>query len=357
MTKSDNEQSENLISLMGDRFLTLAKNDKHSRVDIHVRGSFDSPQDSTKDLTELYDLSETYNTACIYINSEGGRIDTLMELVNVLGKFDSVITVVTSNASSAAFMLWSIGDVRVVCPSAELMVHRETSGYIDKTYPMHDRVTFLKRRFDKLFVDLCNDILTEEELEEAKRGELWFLGEDFIERGNAISWETFIERDQQNVDVLPILTLDERMYAEIGGMFIPVESIELNENEAYRPLDIIYAVPKVQSLMSSELNGNYAVEENKNEDVDNTLSLVYITDIDQVRDLLREAFGPGNFSVEMRYMDEHGKDCNFARVYGILDNRKVRIFADSTYQILNYYTVQYVIELINEAIEDSQGKQ
>jgi len=349
MTKLDHEQHDNLMSLMGDRFLTLAKNDKHNRVDIHVRGEFDSPQNSTKDLTELYDLSETYTTACIYINSEGGRIDTLMELVNVLGKFDSVITVVTSNASSAGFMLWSIGDVRVVCPSAEMMVHRETSGYIDKTYPMHDRVTFLKRRFDKLFVDLCNDVLTEEELEEAKRGELWFLGEDFIDRGIAVSWESFIERDQQNVDVLPILTFDDVMYAEVGGMFIPVEEIKFKEYEAYRPMDIVYALPNTESIVSVEdVEDEYT--ETKEKPDDDTTSITCpeeaVGSFDTVRDILRNKFGKGNFSVETAGL------FGYTALYGKLGGKKRKVLEGDYYEILEDYTTNDIFDLIENVIND-----
>lgn len=297
--KNDNPTEEMNLMMPMNRFITIAKNDELGRVDIHLRGIFESPQSCTQELTELHHLSNQYPTACVYINSDGGRIDLLMELTNILKKFQSVITVVTSNAASAGFMLWCIGDVRVVCPHAEIMAHRETSGMIDKTHPMSDRVEFLKRRFDHLFIDLCGDFLTEDEIEQAKRGELWFLGEDFIGRQQAISWEKFCGVDSAPLEPLPLITIDDIMYMEVSGMLMPVEDIQLKDGELYNPHQIIYGVESPKNLLEGLVECDDEEEPEEEESpVEEDLSTSVIGTEDKFRHVLRQRFGRGKYQIK-----------------------------------------------------------
>lgn len=316
--KNDNQSEEMNLMMPMNRFITLAKNDELGRVDVHLRGIFESPQSCTQELTELHHLSSQYPTACVYINSDGGRIDLLMELTNILKKFQSVITVVTSNAASAGFMLWCIGDVRVVCPHAEIMAHRETSGMIDKTHPMSDRVEFLKRRFDHLFVDLCGDFLTEEEIELAKRGELWFLGEDFIEREQAISWEKFCSVDSAPPEPIALVNIDDVVYMDVSGLLMPVKDIEMDDGELYNPHQIIYGVHNPKNL----LEGLVEPDENEEEDSRN-LSQDVIGTEERFRSILRDAFGKGQYQISKDVTVMGGE---YWSVYVFVESTKYHFF-------------------------------
>lgn len=308
----NDDQSEAIqIPAMKQPLLTLVKNDAHDRVEVHLRGTFDSPQECTSELTELHQLAEMYPTALVYIGSRGGQIDMLMELAGALERFDNLITVSLAEASSAGFMLWCLGDVRVVSPTAEMMVHRETSGYANKTDLVLERFEFLKRRFEAIFEQMCGHILDEEEMEKARRSEVWFIGQDFIDRGKAISWDQFHVRDTTPQDVMEIVDVDGKRYLSKEGILIPV-TLDLDGDKAYSLFEIMYGVKEPEGITIYGDDGEELEEEKQNAIHDEECDIQLKVPEYQfnnwestntrhkyrvLRSLLRSVFGKGNFRV------------------------------------------------------------
>lgn len=308
--KQNDEGDMAALPMFKNPFITILKNDRHQRIEIHLRGYFESPQESTQQLTEIYQLAEMYPTALVYITSGGGRVDLLMELYNALKKFDHVITVVNSDASSAGFMLWATGDVRVVCDHAEMMIHRESGGSMGKTDQMIDRVDFMKRRFEKIFAMFCDDVLSEEEKQRARLTEVWFTGEDMIERGAAISWDQFQQLDTQPYNSVEIIERDGAAYLRQGNYLTPV-NVTPTEDAMYSIFDVLYDVPDKKNIIDgytlAEVAGMEEPTDEKEESADD-LDQYHGYDLNDplnehnVRDILRKVFGKGKFRVYGNYL-------------------------------------------------------
>lgn len=294
---SDKNEEIQMLA-MPQPFMHMIKNDKHNRIELHLRGEFGSPQESTQALTELYQLSEMYPTCLVFINSNGGRIDILMEIINCLKKFETVITVVTSNAASAGMMLWGIGDIRVTCPHTEFMAHRETSGYIDKSDAMFDRAAFLKRRFDNLFMELSKDVLTDEEIDAARKGEVWLLGQDLIDRGVAISWDHFHMADRMPIEHVPLISRGDKFYVEVEGTLMEA-NLDINDDAAYHPADIYYDMPFPVNLfaeLSDSLKEAVAISEDMKDHEEEQWYTPFETE-NSLREFMRDLVGKGNYQL------------------------------------------------------------
>ena len=298
--KLNDEQEQQKVLSMIRPFMSVVKNDSHGRVELHLRGEFGSPQASTLELTELTNLSEVYPTCVVYINSIGGRVDLLREIVAILEKFQNIITVVTSNANSAGLMLWGIGDLRVVCPHAELMAHREMSGYMDKTDAFIGRGEFLKRRFELMFNDMCGGILTDEEIDKARFTEVWLLGQDMIDRGVAISWEQFHVMDTTPVESMRVISRNGQLYVQSSDGDLMKANVEFDQSTLYSFLDVMYGdesptddieesePPIQQSPFTQKIeNGKFVVSDSDTTKIAPS----------EIRFILRTIFGKGNFKV------------------------------------------------------------
>lgn len=290
MKNKTSNDDELQIPMLKQPFMSMIENDRHGRIELHLRGGFDSPQENNQQLTELAQLAEEYPVALVYINSGGGRVDLLMELIHILKKFETVITVCLSDAASAGFMLWCTGDVRVVAHSAEMMAHRESSGWQGKTDHVIERYDFIKRRFEFVFKDLCGEVLTDDEMEKARRSELWFLGQDMIDRGVAISWEQFHKNDTDPYSSFEIVERGEGQYMRVGNYMVPV-NIEVVEGELYSIFEILYGMQNPKNLVES-------VEEEMGEDSSPASPTPEPTlSEEEIRDTLRGVFGKGNYRI------------------------------------------------------------
>jgi len=301
--------------------ITLFRNDTHNRVELHLRGEFGSPQECTAEIAELGQLSTQYSTILVYISSIGGRIDLLMEIMGMLEKFNTIITATLSDANSAGFMLWARGDVRVVAPTAEMMIHRETSGYINKTDLVLERYEFVKRRFERIFVEFCGHILTQEEMDRARISEVWLLGQDLIDRQKAISWEQFHSNDTLPREVMEIVEVRGQRYVVQDGEFLVPVDVVFSSDAVYSVFDVVYDLPETISLINDSQDATDEDDEDdddeENDDAKQLEAKTFIEDdfpdwwttihfgtyniisserVDVLRDIMRSVFGKGKYA-------------------------------------------------------------
>lgn len=210
------------------KFLTISVNGDIP--ELHVRGQFGNPVESSGELAVLMRLAEEYHTIRVYINSEGGRVDMLTELANILRKFTTVITVGGGNIASAGFSLWCIGDVRVIQPHTWIMAHRETYGMYGKTQHHKDLAEYNDKLYGQMLSDMTSCVLSEEEVEYAKVNELYLEPDELVSRGAAIYWDDYISRSA-DVDAMTQISLYEfkgkLFMSGSGGTLSPVQEIRL----------------------------------------------------------------------------------------------------------------------------------
>lgn len=211
------------------RFLTVVMNDETPEV--YVRGYFTDPEEFTTEVAAIHKLSEEYETIKVYINSGGGRVDTLIDLHSALRKFSTIITIASGTIASAAFNLWCAGDIRVIQRHTWVMSHRESyfGGY-SKTQHHKELAEYNDLLHGEMLAEFCIDVLTPEEIERAKTSEVYLMPNVLVERGVAIWWEEFLKRDQMVSEMggVTLYTIGEKMFMKgYNGVLTPVEEIRV----------------------------------------------------------------------------------------------------------------------------------
>lgn len=234
------------LPMQKPKFLSIAKNDDKERVEVFVKGIFDDPQNNTYELGMLNNLTSEYSTVVVYINSQGGQIDMLTELMSILRRFDLVITVGSGTVASAAFMLWSIGDVRVLQKYTTMMMHRESYSMVGKTDQHVEYAQFVQKVNTKMMEEICEEVLTEEELHKMRTTEVFFCENDMFEREVAIPWEQFCEHDDHTVEIDYLFKMNDQMYMKYGDLFVEVTHIEVGDG--YASHELIYDLPNKTAI-------------------------------------------------------------------------------------------------------------
>lgn len=191
MSQQNNEQPATLplSSLMGESPFRLE--DKGSYLKLTLHGFFSSVDENTKIVEDLYEASSHHNSVEVWINSEGGQVSLLIEIIEALKQFETVVTICNSSAFSAGAMLWSFGDIRVSSPYATIGFHRESYGFYGKTDQHSDLLDHQKKIYPILLEETCGHILSESEKEKARMTELYFTGKDMIDGKHAISYDDY----------------------------------------------------------------------------------------------------------------------------------------------------------------------
>lgn len=180
---------------------------------------FNEIEDYLAIIEKLEALSEKYTTIIVDINSEGGYLRTLTHLVNVIKKYKFVVTINSSVALSAGFILWCLGDIRLAYPYSEFMWHRESWSIFGKTNNQKRYVEHNNYIYEIFIKDIVKDVLTKEQLELGEETEVYFLGEQLIKEGVAI--------DATNFNLDEILFLDNTYTCVVDDSCIAIKDGDL----------------------------------------------------------------------------------------------------------------------------------
>lgn len=245
--KFENEDEEGVM-LDTSSLILITTNPLKNRVEVHIRGPFVPPHMVSTQIATLYDMANQYDTVLVYINSPGGTLDTLTELLGAFSLFTTVITVAAGSAGSAGFFLWASGHIRVVQKYTVLMAHRESYRFDGKTDQHIEMGVFTNKICGSMIEDLCGDMLTDEEKHRIKTTEVFLSDQDMIDRKKAITWSQFVARDNFQPEYRTVMTLNETEFELDGDCAID------NNGNVYNISELIYDVPEktVYSLDSPE---------------------------------------------------------------------------------------------------------
>jgi ATP-dependent protease ClpP protease subunit len=238
------------------KFISIIENG--GRVEVYVRGS---PMESTRELIALQQASENFDTAIVWINSPGGDVSLLVELMNILKNFNNLVTIGTGQIASAGAMLWCIGDVRVLMDYTDFMIHRESYYYgYAKTQEHLEHASHTNRLYTKMIVQLFGGILTEEEIEKAKLTEVFFVPDELIERGVAISYEQFKKYDMIEATVRNLVVMNNITFMDNqDGTMTMLEGIEFGTTA--KSSEVQYILLNEIDYMGSMYEGEEVLEE------------------------------------------------------------------------------------------------
>lgn len=227
--------------------ILVTVNNTKQRVEVHVRGPFVPPHMVSTQIATIYELAEKYDTVLIYINSPGGGVDTLTELLGAFSRFKTVITVACGQVASAGFFLWCFGHIRVVQKYTVIMAHRESYRFDGKTQQHSEFATFTEEVCGSMIEDLCGKVLTVSEMDRIRLTEVFLSDKNMIERQFAIPWEQFIKRDELTLNVQTTAMIDDKIYIIEGDIATDEETgygYDLNE--------LMYDVPNKKILLNQE---------------------------------------------------------------------------------------------------------
>lgn len=223
------------------QFMSFVEYQDLNYVELYVRGEFVNSEQVADQFAILYSMQSKYPEIHVYINSVGGNVATCLEMIAILQKFSYAITVSTSEISSAGFLLWSIGKIRVLTDHTSIMHHRESYMFVGKTQQHADYSEHTNQVFQRVYRDYLIDLITEEEQNRASYTEVYFSGKDFIDRGVAIHYDEFVElRRQEHITTQSLIKVhDVYFVVDDHGNARAVENIELSE-EIFNIYDLIY---------------------------------------------------------------------------------------------------------------------
>jgi ATP-dependent protease ClpP protease subunit len=161
------------------------------RVEVSIRGEILEIEEHSTEIQKIQDLSDKYSIVHVYINSPGGSLMTCIEMLNVLRGYTHKVTFAIGEASSAGFIIWSIGDIRVVDPYTILMNHRESYGNWGKTSQHLSMANVSDRIYESLYHDTVYPLLSDKEIETSLVSEVWIPATDMVERGHAITMDQY----------------------------------------------------------------------------------------------------------------------------------------------------------------------
>ena len=160
---------------------------------VRIYGSIEEPEEYIEELAKLDFLATQYDAVEITLNSPGGSLNTTVDIISIINNFKYIITIGKGEIASAAFMLWSIGNVKVVTDYSMYMAHRESYGMYGKTSEHKDAANIFGAVYEELFEECFGNILTDNEKQIAERSEAWISYKDLCSRDGIISFDEYIE--------------------------------------------------------------------------------------------------------------------------------------------------------------------
>lgn len=181
--------------------ITVGFNERKSVVELKIIGEIHEPREYVREFYILEELSVEYRILQITLNSPGGSLATLLELLSLIKKFDYIITVGKGRICSAAFVIWCAGNLRIADDYSVFMAHRESYGNYGKTTEHLEYAEKIDEINKSLFRNYLSGILTRKEMEKIKTTEVWLSYKDLINRGHA-----------KSIDFLNNVPLNHKVY-------------------------------------------------------------------------------------------------------------------------------------------------
>lgn len=234
--------------------IQIAEDKERGLVVLKIYGAIEEPEEYIEELTKLETLANNYDVLEITLNSPGGSLNTTVDIISIINKFTYVATIGKGEVASAAFMLWTMGDVRVVTDYSMYMAHRESYGMYGKTSEHRDAAKAFGLVYEEMFEDCFGDLLTPEEKVIADRSEAWISYKDLLQRERVISFDHYIDPVNPYSIGEVFVTQDGKIFmfdAETEN-FRNVAKLEFGDEVVSDMTAYLYGIAKVTKLEKTE---------------------------------------------------------------------------------------------------------
>lgn len=153
---------------------------------IDIDRDIDNPSNWREEISCLRNASPS-DTIHMYINTDGGRLDTAFAIINAMKQCQGrIITELVGSCCSAGTAIFVHGDEFVINElQVNYMIHQASHGYSGIDSHVFDYAVHSRENLKKLYRDVYEGFLTEEEIELVTNGrELWLKPEEILDRCN-----------------------------------------------------------------------------------------------------------------------------------------------------------------------------
>jgi ATP-dependent protease ClpP protease subunit len=224
-------------------FITITTDEGSSTVQCFIRGIFLPPELIAKELTTLHAMASQFSTIEFTINSPGGSVDTLIEMLHIKDKYANSVGVATGQAASAGSLLWAACDFRVIYPYTSFMFHRESYGMYGQSAVHKDHLEHNDKLFNEMATNILQGILTDDELESIKRTDVYFTPNELIEREIAVPWIVYKEMQKVQLLSTDITAIDGHLFLlnKSTERYNAVTEMEIDEENSFSTLQLKYS--------------------------------------------------------------------------------------------------------------------
>jgi len=120
----------------------------------------------------------------IYINSEGGHLDTAIQFARTLQETKAYVMVSVEGACmSAATIIMLCAHSYEVAPHSMFMFHNYSGGTFGKGGEMYDNIMYERRWSENFLYEIYKDFLSESEIQSMlDNKDLWMTSEEVLDR-------------------------------------------------------------------------------------------------------------------------------------------------------------------------------
>ena len=150
-------------------------------------GDFDEHSNGMQKITHKLQKAKPQDILEFHISSNGGVVDELLELYNLVDSmFSSRTTTFVNYGYSAGGWAFLMGRDRVVYEHSDLMFHSYTGGSYGKREDMINQLEHNDKRINRFLMGSLKPYFTKKEIKKMNKGkDYWLDSKDMLERGIA----------------------------------------------------------------------------------------------------------------------------------------------------------------------------
>lgn len=227
--------------------IQVSEDKEKNLVIMKIYGEISEPEEYIEELSKLEALSNTYDILEITLNSPGGSLNTTVDIISIIKNFTYIVTIGKGEVASAAFMLWTIGHIRVVTDYSMYMAHRESYGMYGKTSEHRDAAKAFGLVYEEMFEDCFGHLLTTEEKAIAERSEAWISYKDLLQRERVISFDNYLVPVNPYALGEVFVTSDGKMFMfdSESETFRNIETLKFGDESVADMTDYLYGISKI----------------------------------------------------------------------------------------------------------------
>lgn len=172
----------------GEEIMVMGNKKSYKKVvaqlyEFYLSGAITEPEDYVEWFDTIRNATEN-DTVKIYINSQGGVVDTAIQFMRVLSETEAhVICSIEGSCMSAATMVFLCASEFEITPFTLFMMHNYSGGIFGKGAEIYDQAVFERKWSTEFLHHIYKDFLTTEEINALlDNKDIWLSSSEVMER-------------------------------------------------------------------------------------------------------------------------------------------------------------------------------